>query len=64
MNKIITRSELDRLSLSQLYGYQRSAFEQLIRSSAGSNERRTALANLENINRAISLRLVAGFPQP
>ena len=62
MSKIITISELQRRSLQELHGLQREMHAQLARSEPGSAERRNALANLENIGRAISLRHAAGPP--
>ena len=55
--KLITRFELAALPESELHALCRAVFAALVRSTAGSAERRTCLASLENIEREIAARL-------
>lgn len=56
MTGIYTAADLRTYSLDQLYGLYRRFERDLIESTAGSHERRIALANLENVSHAICLR--------
>ena len=51
--KLITASELATMSKIQLRVLFRQVSEDLVRSKAGSAERRNALATLENISRGL-----------
>ncbi|MCP5366716.1 MAG: hypothetical protein H6907_09920 [Hyphomicrobiales bacterium] len=54
MSRLIVSSELQRLSLTELWALHAKICDDLIRSPADSAERRNALASLENIRRAIN----------
>lgn len=56
MTGLFTTADLRTYSLDQLYGLYRRFELDLIESVPGSPERRIALANLENVSRAICLR--------
>lgn len=56
MTGLYTASELQTYSLDQLYGLYRRIERELFESAPASVQRRIALANLENIARAICLR--------
>ena len=56
--KLITQYELEKRSLHELRAIFRSASTALTRSERGTPERRNALANLDNINRAMNFRWV------
>lgn len=55
--KLITRSELASLGISELNALYRETFNALVRSERGTHERRNALASLENIEREMRARL-------
>ena len=57
MTKLITRSELSRCSLSELRGFYRRTFNQLVQSQPESHQRRNVLASLENISNELNSRL-------
>ncbi|MGR3761918.1 hypothetical protein ACUXV3_17600 [Roseobacteraceae bacterium NS-SX3] len=61
MSKIFTAAALDRYSLPELRTLFQQAQQDLKVSDPDSSERREALANLENVSRAISER-TAGTP--
>jgi hypothetical protein len=54
MTKIITCAELRTRRLEELQALFRSLEAELLRTARGSIERTTALANLENVSRAIA----------
>lgn len=54
MSKLITANELSGRSISDLRSLYRAAHDELVRSEAGSHERRLALATLENISTALA----------
>jgi hypothetical protein len=55
--KLISSHELQKRSESELSALFCTVSKGLIRTKKGSPERRNALASLENINRARSLRM-------
>lgn len=55
--KLISNHELQKQSESELSALFCTVSKGLIRTKKGSPERRNALASLENINRARSLRM-------
>ena len=55
--KLISNHELQKRSESELSALFCTVSKGLIRTKKGSPERRNALASLENINRARSLRM-------
>ena len=54
MSKLITAGELAGKSIGELRSLYRAAHDDLVRSTRGSQERRRALASLENISRAMA----------
>lgn len=54
MSLVITAAALQNRRLEDLQTLYRKVQEELTRSQRGSAERRNALANLENISRAIA----------
>lgn len=56
--KLISSHELQERSESELSALFRTVSKGLIRTHKGSPERRNALASLENISRARSLRMI------
>ena len=54
----VTKSELSRLSITELRGLWREMFNQLAASAPENAERRDALASLENIEAELRNRLV------
>lgn len=54
--KLITRSEASRLSLDELHGLLRQAFNALAAAPRGSDQRRNALSSLETIERELASR--------
>ena len=58
--KLITRYEAAKLSLEELNGLFREAFNALAAAPRGSEERRYALATLHNIEAELATR-VPGF---
>ncbi len=62
MSRIITASELQNRSLTELQALYRTVQQELAASAPGSAARRNALASLENISRAIAQRRV--YPAP
>jgi hypothetical protein len=63
MTKIITCAELQTRGLEELQALFRSIETELLRTKPGSIERTTALANLENVSRAMATCL-ARPPHP
>jgi hypothetical protein len=57
MRKIITCSELRRLTLDELEALFRTLRIELGRTAPGSRERSIVLASLESVRRAIAARL-------
>lgn len=53
MSKIVLPSDLQTLTLTELWGLYAKAERELMQSAASSAARRDALASLENIRRAI-----------
>lgn len=64
MRRIITISELQRRTEQELSVLFRKASERLAQSEPGSHERRTSLANLENITRVLSAHRSMAFKPP
>lgn len=62
MSRLIVSSELQRLTLTELWALHARVHDDLIRSPANSADRRNALASLENIRRAIIARTTPGSP--
>lgn len=60
MSKIFTAAALERHTLPELRSLFHEAQQDLAASREGSAERRTALANLETIGRAVAKRTAAG----
>jgi hypothetical protein len=56
MSKLTLPYDLQRLSLSELWAIHAKVQSELIKSGKDTAERRNALASLENIERALSLR--------
>ena len=56
MSRLIVSSELQRLTLTELWALHARIHEDLVRSSPGSTDRHNALASLENICRAIAAK--------
>ena len=56
MCQLILPYSLERLSLSELWALHAKVLAELTQSEPDSPKRRNALASLENIERAISLR--------
>lgn len=54
--KLITRSEASKLSLEELQGLFRKAFNAVAAAPRGSEERRIALNSLETIERELKAR--------
>ncbi|MGR3513832.1 MAG: hypothetical protein ACU0GG_13810 [Paracoccaceae bacterium] len=54
--KLITRTEASRLSLEELHGLLRQAFNALAAAPRGSEQRRKALASLEAIEHELASR--------
>lgn len=54
--KLITRSEASKLSLEELHGLFRKAFNAVAAAPRGSEERRIALNSLETIERELKAR--------
>ncbi len=54
MSKLITANELAGKPITELSALYRAAHDDLVRTAPGSHERRMALANLENISRAMA----------
>lgn len=54
--KLITRSEASKLSLEELQGLFREAFNAVATAPRGSEERRIALSSLETIERELKAR--------
>ncbi|MBO9401431.1 hypothetical protein [Shimia sp. R9_3] len=54
--KLITRHEAARLSLEELHGLLRQAFNALASAPRGSQQRRDALASLEAIEHELACR--------
>ena len=65
MTKIITCAELRTRRLEELQALFRSLETELLRTAPGSVERTTALANLENVSRAMATCLARqSHPRP
>lgn len=65
MTKIITCAELRDRGLEELHALFRSLEAELLRTEPGSFERITALANLENVSRALATcRAGPPYPRP
>ena len=64
MCRIITRTELHHLSDAQLRAVFHEVSRKLHSAAPGSNERRAALASLENIQRVMAQRMAAPRPKP
>ena len=64
MCRIITLSELHHLSDGQLRALFHEVSRKLHSTAPGTNERRAALASLENIQRVMAQRLSAPRPKP
>lgn len=62
MSRLIVTSELQRLSLTELWAIHAKVQQELVRSPADSAQRRNALASLENIRRAINTRTASPGP--
>ena len=56
--KLITKFELATKPKTELYALLRFAFNELARSEVGSNQRRNALASIENIKRELTSRVL------
>lgn len=54
--KLITRFEAARHSTAELHGLYREAFNALASAPRGSDERRNALASLQNIEAELATR--------
>ncbi|MEM8774979.1 MAG: hypothetical protein AAGF53_08090 [Pseudomonadota bacterium] len=54
--KLITRSEASKLSLEELQGLFRKAFNDVATAPRGSEERRIALNSLETVERELKAR--------
>jgi hypothetical protein len=62
MNKLMTIAELQSRTETELRSLFRQATLAVTRTSTGTAERRTGLATMENISRALTLRMGArGF---
>ncbi|MEM7547713.1 MAG: hypothetical protein AAF367_19475 [Pseudomonadota bacterium] len=55
--KLITRNEAAKLSLEELKGLFREAFNAVASTPRGSQERRNALSSLDAVEREIASRL-------
>lgn len=64
MSRIITPSDLQGRSLSELQALHRSVHDELVRSAPGSADRRQALASLETLSLAIARLRSLGGPRP
>lgn len=62
MSKIETAETLENRSLQELRSLFCKAHDDLVASEAESPERRTALASMENIGRAIAKRMALPTP--
>lgn len=60
MTRIITPECLQGRSLTELQALYRAVNEELVRSEAGSQARREALASLEAVSVALALRRLRG----
>lgn len=63
MPKIITPATLQHRSVHELQALHRKAQQELAASPHGSTERATALATLENINRALRAKMAHSGPR-
>lgn len=54
--KLITRYDAQKLSLEELHGLFREAFNAVAAAPRGSQERRNALSSLDNIERELATR--------
>lgn len=57
MNKLMTATDLQYRSETELRALFRQAHQALARTATGTPERRTGLATVENISRALALRI-------
>lgn len=57
MRKVFTQAALAGRSVTELRALFTAVQQELVRSEAGSQERRDALASLDNISRAIAHRM-------
>lgn len=64
MCKIMTSLDLDRRRDSELSALFRKVSQELVESEPNTVKRRTALANLENISRAMASRHSRRFKPP
>lgn len=64
MSRIITPADLQGRSLPELQALYRAVHEELVRSEAGSQARRNALASLEALSLAIAQRRAFSGPRP
>ncbi|MHC0055836.1 hypothetical protein [Actibacterium sp. D379-3] len=55
--KLITRYDAQKLSLEELQGLFREAFNAVAAAPRGSEERRNAMASLDNLERELALRV-------
>ncbi|MEM7291081.1 MAG: hypothetical protein AAF412_12050 [Pseudomonadota bacterium] len=55
--KLITRYDAAKLSLEELHGLFKEAFNAVACAPRGSEERRNALASLEAVEREIAIRM-------
>lgn len=61
MKHVFTQAVLQRRSIFELRALFASVQHDLVRSDAGSNERRQALASLDTISREIARKMSAGL---
>lgn len=63
MSRIITHAALQHRSAAELRVLHRQVQQQLAASAEGTAERAAALASLENISRALRIKLAQGGPR-
>ena len=56
--KLLTRFELAAKNKNELHGLLRHSFNELTKSNPSTDERRNALASIENIQREIGSRVL------
>lgn len=64
MSRIITPSELHCLGEEELRSLFHKVSQDLAQTEAGTQERREALASLDNIQRAMAERIATPRPKP
>ena len=64
MRHVVTNQELLRLNPNELYWYYRQLSITLNTTEYGSHQRRTVLASIENVQRAMNLNAIGQWNVP